>query len=143
MQLAENLYLPSGGKRVEERAAQIERFTEVKRDYGFSVVGYVRAMNETSKIDSSRLISDPDSLLETTRRLGVKEIVVAVTNRRGLPIDPLLECRMSGVMVTDFQTFLGARIGPAQLVGARPELVDLLRRFPHGLGRQPPAQTRA
>ncbi len=54
-----------------------------------------------------RVIAHAGSLEDTARRLGVKEIIVAVRQQRGgvLPLRSLLECRLNGVQVTDLARF--------------------------------------
>lgn len=47
-------------------------------------------------------------LAETTR---AEEIVVATNERRGLPFDELLECRLRGVQVTDYAKFWEREVG--------------------------------
>jgi sugar transferase (PEP-CTERM system associated) len=49
--------------------------------------------------------AEPDILTETGARLGVREIVVASDDRRGLPVRQLLHSRMAGIRVIDFLDF--------------------------------------
>lgn len=51
-----------------------------------------------------KLLRD-QSIASATQEYGAVEIVLALQERRGVPIDDLLECRMSGVLVTDFLSF--------------------------------------
>src|SRR5690606_20149482 len=53
----------------------------------------------------AKVISDATPLAATAARFGATEIVVAVTERRGLPTAPLLECRLRGITVTSFLSF--------------------------------------
>ena len=47
-----------------------------------------------------------ESLLSVVKKRGIDQIVLAVRDRRGaLPIQDLLECRLSGVKVTELATF--------------------------------------
>jgi len=100
---------------VGPRAGKIEQFTRQQRDRGFEVVGYVRSMNEKAEVDPDSIVSDSGTLLETVRRLGVEEIVVAMTDRRGVPLEPLLECRLEGVIITDYLTFWERETGQVML----------------------------
>jgi sugar transferase (PEP-CTERM system associated) len=46
-----------------------------------------------------------ESLATLATKLGASEIVVAITERRGFPTAPLLECRLRGFVVTNFLNF--------------------------------------
>jgi len=55
-------------------------------------------------------LSTQQSLTQTARRLGVDEIVVALTERRSgsMPLRELLDCKLSGVQVFDITTYSSA-----------------------------------
>ena len=100
---------------VGPRAAKIEQFTRQQGARGFAVVGYVRAMNEKAEVAADTILSGSGSLLDLVRRLGVEEIVVAMSDRRGVPLEPLLECRLEGVIITDYLTFWERETGQVML----------------------------
>ena len=50
-------------------------------------------------------MSNTRSLLETARGSGAREIVVALEDRRGMPLQPLLEARMEGIAITSYLCF--------------------------------------
>jgi len=72
------------------------------------LVGFysLEKVQETS-VSPRRIIAHADSLEETVKRLGIREIIVAVREQRGgvLPLRSLLECRLNGVQVTDLARF--------------------------------------
>jgi sugar transferase (PEP-CTERM system associated) len=72
------------------------------------VVGFyaLEKVQETT-VSPSRVIARSGSLEDTVKRLGVKEIIVAVRQQRGgvLPLRSLLECRLHGVQITDLARF--------------------------------------
>jgi sugar transferase (PEP-CTERM system associated) len=101
---------------VGPRAAKIERFVQENPDAGFAVTGYVRAPNgEGAQVNPRSTIADAPSILATARQLGATEIVVALSDRRGMPVKPLLECRLEGVVITDYLTFWERESGQLML----------------------------
>ena len=57
---------------------------------------------ETLDLDS---VTDHRALAKFTRKLGVREVVVATDERRGMPVEQLLHCKIEGVNVVDYLTF--------------------------------------
>lgn len=74
---------------------------------GVQLVGFY-ALEKTHEIavSTSRIIAH-NSLEETVRQLDIDEVIVAVRQQRGgvLPLRGLLDCRLSGVQVTDLARF--------------------------------------
>ncbi|WP_323750771.1 TIGR03013 family XrtA/PEP-CTERM system glycosyltransferase [Marinobacter sp.] len=69
---------------------------------GFTLDGFIPMPDEAVVVDAEHLINLPASLHEYVMRHPVREIVVAVDDRRrGLPMDDLLECKMAGVTIID------------------------------------------
>ena len=100
-----------------QRAAQIHNRMRRRSDRrGFSIVGYVPCPNETAVVPADQLLRLNTSLQALVQRRQVDEIVVGVDDRRGsLPMDDLLECRQSGVTITDLTTFCERESGRVQL----------------------------
>jgi len=61
------------------------------------------------------IVSDNSSVDQVARELFVDEIVVAVDERRGLSLDPLLTCKRLGIPVTDYNTFVERETGRVDL----------------------------
>lgn len=73
---------------------------------GFSLDGFVPMPDDTVEVDEQYLINLPTSLHDYVLRHPVREIVVAVDDRRrGLPMEDLLECKMEGVHIIDGANF--------------------------------------
>ena len=73
---------------------------------GFTVVNYVRLEDGTNIIPDDRQIELTGSLLDLASSQQANEIVIAVDDRRkGLPVDDILDCKMSGIVIFDLLTF--------------------------------------
>jgi sugar transferase (PEP-CTERM system associated) len=86
-------------------AGRIERLARRHLDFSVEIVGYVATPTETVEVPRELVIEAGDSLAATANRLGVTEIVVALTERRGMSTAPLLECRLRGIAVTNLLSF--------------------------------------
>ncbi|MET0520058.1 MAG: TIGR03013 family XrtA/PEP-CTERM system glycosyltransferase [Burkholderiaceae bacterium] len=72
------------------------------------IVGYFAGPNEESpEVPPADVIAPQGSLTETARNLGVDEIVVALSERRGgsMPLRQLLDCKLYGIRVVDIATY--------------------------------------
>jgi sugar transferase (PEP-CTERM system associated) len=105
---------------VGEQARRMLCFAEDQRQARFVIAGFVRADNEAPSLDPRLVIPNVDGVLPIARNLRADEIVVALRERRGLPMDELLECRMHGILVTDFQTFFERESGQVEIEGLHP-----------------------
>jgi sugar transferase (PEP-CTERM system associated) len=94
-----------------ERAASISNLRRRTDRRGFTVVGYARPEGEACSIPSEQTFPTTD-LLELCEQHSVDEVVVAMDDRRrAFPIRELLECRLSGVDVTELPSFLERETG--------------------------------
>lgn len=73
----------------------------------FKIVGFVSMPNEVCQVTSSPVLPLTGTLMSMANEHNIKEIVVAVRNRRSeyFPIEELLECKLNGVQVCDMATF--------------------------------------
>ena len=73
---------------------------------GFTVVGYVQLHETENEIPTGRRLNLDEPLLTFAVRNEVDELVVALDDRRrGLPLDDILDCKMSGIKVLDLLSF--------------------------------------
>jgi sugar transferase (PEP-CTERM system associated) len=87
-----------------EKAAMIEERDTLP--HGFTVVGYIRMHAREQSIAASQLIAKDRTLIDLVAELEVDELVVAPDDRRqSLPVDEILDCKMSGIAVLDLLTF--------------------------------------
>ncbi len=99
-----------GAKRVlivgtGEDAAGVEKALASLGYPSLAIVGFYPAGpgSETPAVPADRILPGTLPLSEVVGGLGVKEVIVAVREQRGgvLPLRELIECRVSGVPVTD------------------------------------------
>jgi sugar transferase (PEP-CTERM system associated) len=84
------------------------------------IVGYVALTDEAPQVPSIRVVESTSSVLEVARTTGAKEIVVALDERRGVRLEPLLEARMEGVKITGYLSFLERETRRVDLKGLDP-----------------------
>jgi sugar transferase (PEP-CTERM system associated) len=95
-----------------ERAASLLRLRRQTDRRGFTLVAFVPADGDRSRIADERVMEPEVSLLDFANARDVDEIVVAMDDRRsGFPIAELLECKFVGIGVIDVLTFLERETG--------------------------------
>ncbi len=95
------------------RAARIgAMFRSGTVSHRLKVVGYLPMNGTHHFVDRSTMLNDKGSLLDIARLHNVREIVIAIRDRRGgLPLDELLECRMMGIKITELSAFFERETG--------------------------------
>jgi len=99
-------------------AAQMVGTTLRAADPLATVVGYFPGPNERqTAIPDAECLSTQQSLTQTAQRLGVDEIIVALTERRSgsMPLRELLDCKLSGVHVFDITTYFERMLGQIRI----------------------------
>jgi sugar transferase (PEP-CTERM system associated) len=86
-------------------AAEIEQLMATQRRSSTEIVGYVATGDDIFEVPQSRVKPCASSLVALARETGAREIVVALDDRRGMPLQPLLDARMEGIAVTPYLTF--------------------------------------
>ncbi|MBL8352928.1 MAG: TIGR03013 family PEP-CTERM/XrtA system glycosyltransferase [Burkholderiaceae bacterium] len=100
------------------QAAQMVGNTLRAADPLATIVGYFPGPNERqAAVAESERLSTQQSLTQTARRLGVDEIIVALTERRSgsMPLRELLDCKLSGVRVFDVTTYFERMLGQIRI----------------------------
>jgi sugar transferase (PEP-CTERM system associated) len=109
---------------VGDFARRIEQLVAASANRGFLVVDYLRLANEAPRIASTyidhRRMLGGRSIAQIADEKFVDEIVVAVRDRRGLPIEELLDCKLSGIGVSEFLTFWERETGKIDLEALHP-----------------------
>lgn len=90
-----------------KRAASISKLRRKTDRRGFDLVGFVRTSGEeTVQVDSTKLINIDDDIRKFAIQNQIDEIVIAPDDRRRkLPLDGLIDCRMSGIAIIDLLDF--------------------------------------
>ena len=104
------------------RARRIEEEIRKKHGHcGFIPVAYVPASPDERGVSVVHIIDNPQDLNGFCEYARVDEIVLAADERRGtMPIDVLLECRMSGRKITTVTDFIEREAGQVELEGLYP-----------------------
>jgi sugar transferase (PEP-CTERM system associated) len=98
------------------------------------IVGFIPTTPDQQKTTGMTLIAHDKPLLEIAIETHADEIVLAIKDRRGkLPIDELLECRMSGIQVLDQQSFFERELGVIKLELLTPSWLVHSDGFQHGM----------
>ena len=83
---------------------------------GFLLLGFVPTLDAAAEVPADRILALDGGLLALCRQHDVDEIVVALDDRRGhFPVTELLECRLSGIDVTELPTFLERETGRVRI----------------------------
>lgn len=91
------------------------------------VLGFVHMDKQTAALIAPNLVieaSPGESLLGLARRLGVQQIVVALSERRGLlPLEQVMDCKLAGIRVTDLVPFYERVAGRILIEKMRPSQI--------------------
>lgn len=97
-----------------EQAARIESLS--RQPYAtFACVGYVPINSEEVQIPQSRVLPPSNDPAEPLRRQRVEEIVIATQCRADLPTRALVDCRLAGMKIMDYENFYGHETGRIDL----------------------------
>ena len=104
----------------------------------FNLIGFVRILEEEdSKVPAAKILSDGRTLLEIVNTEHVDEIILSVRNRwQDLPVEDMLESKLSGVRVTDLLTFLECETGRINLEMLYPSWLIFSQGFDQGYFQQ-------
>jgi sugar transferase (PEP-CTERM system associated) len=85
----------------------VDRAKDSSRHRGLKILGFVPLPDEELQVPAASVLPRVDSLISLVNRLKVREIIIAIQERRGgcFPIQDLLECKLNGVKVTDSAAF--------------------------------------
>ena len=110
---------------IGERARQIDELKRGDNQVGAVVVGFVDLGGDERLVRSDRIFTlGARNLRALAEDLDVQEIVVATDDRRkGLPVDDILECKMSGLDIMQAADFHERQLGKIQLDALHPSNV--------------------
>jgi len=99
-------------------AALVVAQTLRKADPNADIVGFVAGPNEReTAVPVQELLDQSNTLPRLAQKLGVDEIVVALTERRAgsMPLRQLLDCKVSGTKVYDLNTHFEKTLGQIRI----------------------------
>ncbi len=100
---------------------QAQEIEALEKHGGFLCVGFLKIGKEEPLVEEARVITDRPDLTEIMSEYDVDEVVVAIRERRGaMPTNELLACRMQGIQISDFWTFIERQKGQVELEELRP-----------------------
>lgn len=103
---------------VGEKAQLLEKLRRRTDNPGVEIIGYVNfTVDDPCYVSKNKIINVVSGTLsEYVKAKGVKEIVIALDDRRNqIPIDELLDCKMLGVNVIDITAYLERQLGKINL----------------------------
>ncbi len=84
-------------------------------------VGFIAPSETDIKVSPGRVILDRGSISDIADRYGAAEIVIGLEERRGrLPTEELLMCRLKGLWISDFSSFMERETGKVELQSLDP-----------------------
>jgi len=99
-----------------EKALSISKLKRKTDRIGFVLLGYVHLRGTKDEVDSNKIVTLKMPLKEYCMENEVDEIILAVEDRRkNFPIHELLDCRMSGVEITELASFFERETGKLKL----------------------------
>ena len=100
---------------------------------GFNIVGFLPMPDEISVADQSQLIRYDKKIMAIAEEYKVDEIVIALEdNRGGLPVDELLDCKMSGLTIMNIAGFYEREQGIISLNNINPSWLVFCDGFAQG-----------
>jgi sugar transferase (PEP-CTERM system associated) len=106
-----------------EQAARIARLVEHGDNQHFVPVSFIRMPGDRGLASTAAVDwpdDGPDALAELGCSLSASEIVVATDDRRGLPVQQLLHCKLAGMQITEFLDFWERETRTVDLEALRP-----------------------
>ena len=120
--------------------SRVARFAEAAHgNRQHEVVGYIGPQNPDQPVPFLQTIpmGSDESLVSIAKKYRVDEIVVAIRDRRagGLPLNDLLECKLSGVKITELPNFFEREYRQVMLDSINPSWMVFGQGFNQGLVR--------
>lgn len=100
-----------------QKATLLTRLRRKSDQRTFKIVGFVSHPDEVQHlVEPDRILDSQEALISQVTENRIDELVVAIDDRRkGLPVRDLLDCKLSGVQITDVMTFFERETGRVRL----------------------------
>lgn len=120
-----------GGGREADPIKRLRRKADLQ---GISLVGYLCFRKDRAAVPEDKILPMDAPIPDLVRKNGIDEIVIAMDYRHeAFPIGEILECKMSGVQVTDLLSFMERQTGKISLDILRPTNIIFLEGFSHAV----------
>lgn len=120
-----------------KNAAKVEELERSNESCGLKCVGFLDIEGNGMQVSPLRVVPMDRPLLQYCSENQISEIVIAVQERRGMmPIDDLLDCKLSGIPIYDFMTFMERETGRCDLNDLRPSWFIFAEGFTGGTLQQ-------
>ena len=114
------LVLGTGASAIRVKALETDRTLGTFVCVGFLPLGSGESLGE-DRVEEERILRLNEPLPELALRFAIDDVVVALEDRRmALPMDELLDCRLHGVNVLNFSTFMERQTGQVELQSLYP-----------------------
>ena len=101
--------------------AQARQIEESEKSGRFKCVGFVASDETAIEIPRGRFVPNRGPLADLAAQYGATEIVVALEERRGrLPTEELLACRLRGMQISSFSSFIERETGQVEIQSLDP-----------------------
>jgi sugar transferase (PEP-CTERM system associated) len=116
-----------------EKAQKLISINDAFIHKGFVIVGFIAFPDEKRLVDKNLIISSTKHLNEIAEELEVDEIVIALDDKRkAMPLDDLLDCKMSGTTIMDMLGFYEREQGLISLDNVYPSWLVFSDGFAQG-----------
>lgn len=127
--LKKRVLIIGGGKKAHSLISLNESFIHK----GFTIAGFIILPDEESMIEDHLTIPLTNKLSDIVEQHRIDEIVIALDDkRRGMPVDDLLDCKMSGTSIMDTITFYEREKGIISLEDVYPSWLLFCDGFAQG-----------
>jgi sugar transferase (PEP-CTERM system associated) len=119
------------------RAARVLALRRRSDRRGFKIVSFIAMPGDSLTVPREQVIELTGCLLKHARAHSIREIIVAMDDRRnGFPFRALLDCRLAGIVVTDLGNFLERETGKVFLDAVDPSSLIFGGGFRHSVLRR-------
>lgn len=120
--LGRNVVIIGAGKNAAE---VVERISSMEDKRSFNLLGCVPCGTEETVVAPEMLLPQPESWVAFVRGRNINELVVAPDERRSseggaIPVDALLDCKLTGVSINEPLAFLERELTRVELSMLRP-----------------------
>ncbi len=116
-----------------QQAEKIAAINDLFIHRGFTIVGFVALPDETPVVDKDKIICVDKSLNLISQEHNVDEIVLALDDKhKGIPLDDLLDCKMSGIRIMNIMSFYEREQGIVSLDNIQPRWLIYCDGFAQG-----------